>query len=528
MNKDLSVAAPSNYCPCFNSVVNVFRKCFCPANKVKPLNLGTSTGGIQNVNSTWNSNSFISITMEPNRISNKDELFSRRPRTGTSNRSRTGPPKQSRSTVSLGCLSSNADDTKIRPQTRIVNRHPSSAEIASLPHVTKSLSDQNLSATIKAVRQSSRGELGSDHPRPGKFCLPPLPPSLHLAFKSPAGDNAGKLKGSHKRRKSIDKSSEGKTSGLLAKTCNDGSGENVKTKTWTSPTMAGENKVTNNKVNLLSNNNNTTLQPGISLGSCSSSLTPLVLPPVVLNGKDKLSGYPAQNNQNHITRKGGLAYDSSFPSDTADLGNKNVVVRRGGLAYDLPATNTTLKRLPTRLPPIKLATLKEKKLESEDLKRKLEKAEKRRLARQEMVKHNTRTCRQTKEENILQNREEQIGHAKAKSEDLKERMEKAAEKRAEQLRRRQLASRKRLDRVKRQRRQSEGSISLIETQDMSKDDVWNFVTKSGDKTEETPWWEKDKAIFSPKRHRRHQSAGSLSHVEADDILTGWSDIAGEK
>lgn len=182
----------------------------------------------------------------------------------------------------------------------------------------------------------------------------------------------------------------------------------------------------------------------------------------------KLSAEPVEiRNQNQVVRKGGMAYDIIIPSAKAPL----------PLIQKRHFVQSSSNNLECRLEPEK------------NLKQKLEKAERRRLARQEEI----RRQRRQRSEQINQIRVGQLDQANDKARHLEAKLEKAAEKRKEQLTNRQAASRKRLERVRRQRRTSEGSFDQIETENMTQEDIWKFlVTRGNDEdSKDVPWWEKN-------------------------------------
>jgi len=173
--------------------------------------------------------------------------------------------------------------------------------------------------------------------------------------------------------------------------------------------------------------------------------------------------------------------------------NQNQVVKKGGIAYDLlPSNNFLLPELHKRnFVKSPRSHLAKTNLEPEkDLKQKLERAERRRLARQEEVRQ------QSRQRHLQFSMNQQLrNQANDKAHNLEAKLQKAAEKRREQLTNRQTASRKRLERVQRQRRTSAGSLDQIETEDMTQEDIWNFLVTRGDDEDakDVPWWEKNKA-----------------------------------
>jgi len=184
--------------------------------------------------------------------------------------------------------------------------------------------------------------------------------------------------------------------------------------------------------------------------------------------------------------------------DSGELRDQNQVVRKGGLAYDiiLPSTKPSLphiQRARFDRGPRRNLGLPETKLEPEkNLEQKLEKAEKRRLARQEEIRRQSRL----RAELIEQSKVDQRDQANDRKRHLDAKLRKAAEKRKEQLDSRQAASRRRLERVRRLRRTSEGSFDQIETEDMTQEDIWNFLVSGGnelgEKEKDVAWWEKNR------------------------------------
>lgn len=207
--------------------------------------------------------------------------------------------------------------------------------------------------------------------------------------------------------------------------------------------------------------------------------------------------------------------------DSIELRNQNPVVRKGGMAYDIIIPNINKTQLPGSIrTPFSYSPLKKdpgmKTEREEDLQSKLERAEKRRHAKQEELLRS----RKLREKAIQQNKEERLGHVNEKARHLEARMEKAAEKRQEQLTNRQVASRKRLERVRRQRRKSEGSLDHIETEDMTQEDIWKFLVTRGDndaKERDVPWWEKsqsgDKSLAGETAERKNSRIPRHNHTK---------------
>jgi len=266
-------------------------------------------------------------------------------------------------------------------------------------------------------------------------------------------------------------------------------------------------------INLSSTKPDTKSSSGFRLGG------KIVLPPLRKGaggdaGKQSLSKHKSMFRKKNELEKSGdngsgeKVITFSLPAistmDSIELRNQNPIVRKGGMAYDIIIPSSTSKShnvgfAGKPFDPI-VKKIPETNFESEsDLRIKLEKAEKRRLAKQEEM----RRLRKEREKAIQQNKEERLDHANEKARDLEARMEKAAEKRQEQLSNRQVASRKRLERVQRHRRKSEGSLDKIETEEMSREDIWKFLVTRGEDPvteKDIPWWEKNQQNAADKSY----------------------------
>lgn len=339
------------------------------------------------------------------------------PLKNTKTPSRGGSVQQSRSSQAL--VSPIETDMTMRPTTRVMNRNPSAADIARLPHILSPKETHSSQSEFNLTSPQGKDHKNTGFRIGGKVVLPPLPVWRKGAEGDAAKPVLNKTKSLFKRKNENDKKGD------------NGSGEQVIT---------------------------------FSLPSINS------VESVELR------------NQNQVIRKGGMAYDIIIPSSKTS---------------SLPQLNRRPFDQSTR------TILGEPKLEPEKkLKRKLERAEKRRLARQEEIRRQSRI----RQEQIQQSREEQRDMANDKARHLEEKLEKAAEKRKEQLDNRKAASRKRLERVQRQRRASEGSFDHIETEDMTQEDIWKFlVTKGSEEGEKNiPWWEKKDGISTNTKIPRYK------------------------
>merc|ERR1719414_174168 len=318
-------------CPCF-----CIKRILCSPNRVSPLPFDPIEETIESPRGLTACHSPTTAVEQPEDMQQKKEKRVKTPRMAqfqSSPTRRKTPVQKSQSSHVFPAVGD--EDSKVpRPTTKVMNRHPSAEEIASLPHIgaNKALSDLNVSST-KPESQNAGFRLG------GKIILPPLTTSR----KGADGDTT-----KHAKQKSLFRKK-----GDLNKAGDNGSGEKVIT---------------------------------FSLPAISTV-------------------------------------------DSIELRNQNPVVRKGGMAYDLiiPSKNRAHypgKRLfspPTRSP--------EATMEKEtELQVKLERAEKRRIAKQDEIKR----LRKEREKSVQQNKEEHLGHVNEKARDLEARMTKAAEKSVQQ------------------------------------------------------------------------------------------------
>merc|ERR1712168_1722466 len=165
----------SSDCPCF-----CIRRILCSPNRVSPLPpetiAETTESGTKSPRRLVYSPSIpIKSEERPEAMQEKKEKRVKTPRTKTLSLSspppRRTPVQQSQSSHAFP--SAGEEDIKApRPTTKVMNKHPSVEEIATLPHISanKALSELNISAT-KPESQGAGFRLG------GRIILPPLPTS---------------------------------------------------------------------------------------------------------------------------------------------------------------------------------------------------------------------------------------------------------------------------------------------------------------------------------------------------------------